>query len=630
MAELNGKTIVAILTKGRLTATEARTVVPTTDEQIVTPNEGYNALSSVTVKPVDSSIDSNIIPENVKMGVEILGVTGTLEEQTEPILQAKTVIPSTSQQNIIADDDYDGLSEVVIEAVEPTIDSNISPENIRSGVEILGVTGTLEEQTEPTLQIKTITPSTSMQTVSSDSEYDGLSEVVVEAVTASIDSDIKATNIRSGVEILGVTGTLESLSNPVEISTEAEMIALATAENENKVYRFVGATTASYSQNEYYRVSANAPDTAPIASYPYYVIMYESASSSKTGYRIVWLPQPILNTYGNNGSFGGGMSATIFYAGLYISGPRYQSNIYSTVDLAVSAIHNTNTSYTYTESDAAYYYRSSGSSWPSIKITSTIVYYSNFAGSITYTSSNTTRTFSKNSIFGEEYVATRIYSPNLQDKTATTNGTVTPDSGYAGLSSVTVNVPEIIPDGYIKPSGTVDITFNGVWDVSAADTANVNVLSFPEDVGDEQMFADILTSAEQGDVSHVGQIYKYTGDTTDAYESGALYIFDYDAYGDFVFNKLIVDNVANGYTVTVYNSSGSDMVATINGVEIAAGANHTFINVTSLAFTSYGDTYYNVKMDSTTAAANNSDTEGTEVTITIDHDCNVAVYATVF
>lgn len=62
--------------------------------------------------------------------------------------------------------------------------------------------------TEITLQEKTITPSTSKQTISADSGYDGLAKVTVNAVTSAIDSDIVADNIRNGVNILGVTGTL--------------------------------------------------------------------------------------------------------------------------------------------------------------------------------------------------------------------------------------------------------------------------------------------------------------------------------------------------------------------------------------------------------------------------------------
>lgn len=63
--------------------------------------------------------------------------------------------------------------------------------------------------TDPILQEKTIAPSTSSQNVTPDTGYDGLSKVTVSAVTSAIDSDIKATNIKKGVNILGVTGTLE-------------------------------------------------------------------------------------------------------------------------------------------------------------------------------------------------------------------------------------------------------------------------------------------------------------------------------------------------------------------------------------------------------------------------------------
>lgn len=70
------------------------------------------------------------------------------------------------------------------------------------------------EVVEPTLQEKTITPTTSSQTITPDENYDGLSKVTINGVTSAIDSDIKATNIRKGIDILGVTGTLEEGITP--------------------------------------------------------------------------------------------------------------------------------------------------------------------------------------------------------------------------------------------------------------------------------------------------------------------------------------------------------------------------------------------------------------------------------
>lgn len=52
------------------------TVTPTTERQIITPpaDTSYN---EVNIEAVSSNIDENIIPENIKPDVEILGVTGT-------------------------------------------------------------------------------------------------------------------------------------------------------------------------------------------------------------------------------------------------------------------------------------------------------------------------------------------------------------------------------------------------------------------------------------------------------------------------------------------------------------------------------------------------------------------------
>ena len=57
---------------------QSKTVNPSASLQTVLPDEGYNALSHVTVNPVTSSIDPAISPDNIKEGVSILGVRGTV------------------------------------------------------------------------------------------------------------------------------------------------------------------------------------------------------------------------------------------------------------------------------------------------------------------------------------------------------------------------------------------------------------------------------------------------------------------------------------------------------------------------------------------------------------------------
>lgn len=56
------------------------------------------------------------------------------------------------------------------------------------------------------LEKKHIIPSTISQTINPASDYDGFSTITVDAVTSSIDSNIRPENIREGVTILGVTG----------------------------------------------------------------------------------------------------------------------------------------------------------------------------------------------------------------------------------------------------------------------------------------------------------------------------------------------------------------------------------------------------------------------------------------
>lgn len=87
-------------------------------------------------------------------------------------------------------------------------DATINPDAIAN---IAAVAGSILP--EPTLQNKTVTPTTSGQTVSAGEGYDGLGTVTVNAVTAAIDENITEANIKSGVTILGVTGTYEGESS---------------------------------------------------------------------------------------------------------------------------------------------------------------------------------------------------------------------------------------------------------------------------------------------------------------------------------------------------------------------------------------------------------------------------------
>lgn len=80
------------------------------------------------------------------------------------------------------------------------------------------------------------------------------------------------------------------------------------------------------------------------------------------------------------------------------------------------------------------------------------------------------------------------------------NGTVevTPDEGYA-LSKVTANVSVPIPDGYIKPSGTIEVTENGEHDVTEYASVSVNVSGggfSVDDIAQKNISGDITITVD--------------------------------------------------------------------------------------------------------------------------------------
>ena len=197
---LGASYVVPVITVGN-SKWESRTVNPSTSTLSVIPTEGFG-LSLVTVTAVTASIDANIVSDNIKLGTTILGVTGNI---TPASFTTSTVNPSTVSQTIAPTSPYNGFSQVTLNAVTSAIDSDIIAGNIKSGVTILGVTGNI---TPASFTTSTISPSTTQKTVSPASPYNGFSQVTLQAVTSAIDSNIKASNIMTGITILGVTGNV--------------------------------------------------------------------------------------------------------------------------------------------------------------------------------------------------------------------------------------------------------------------------------------------------------------------------------------------------------------------------------------------------------------------------------------
>ena len=191
------------ITGGKTKPEEVFDVQPTTSDQTITPTAG-SVFSGGTVRAVTKEIDTNIVSNNIKEGVTILGVAGTLKEEKPE--ESFNVQPTTAEQTITptAGSVFSGGT---VKAVTAEIDANIVSNNIKEGVSILGVAGTLKEEkpeesfnVQPTTAEQTITPT-------AGSVFSG---GTVHAVTSSIDSNIQPGNIKEGVSILGVAGTLSA------------------------------------------------------------------------------------------------------------------------------------------------------------------------------------------------------------------------------------------------------------------------------------------------------------------------------------------------------------------------------------------------------------------------------------
>jgi len=76
---------------------------------------GYHSGSTAQIDPTEAA---KLIPANIREGIEILGITGTMSALEGVTAQAKTgVIPALTAQTILPEEGYNYLSSVAIEPI---------------------------------------------------------------------------------------------------------------------------------------------------------------------------------------------------------------------------------------------------------------------------------------------------------------------------------------------------------------------------------------------------------------------------------------------------------------------------------------------------------------------------------
>lgn len=131
--------------------------------------------------------------------------------KTTPILQAKTVTPASSQQEVSPDGDYDGLSKVTVEAMPSGALGPVQVENHQNLISWASTGGYIEQGTIVRTPISdvmtvqgydTVIPGTSDQNIAENT-------YVPDGLIIGGDANLVPENIKKDVSIFGVMGTHE-------------------------------------------------------------------------------------------------------------------------------------------------------------------------------------------------------------------------------------------------------------------------------------------------------------------------------------------------------------------------------------------------------------------------------------
>lgn len=107
--------------------------ISTKDDTVSIP-EGYTPGGTVGISSTEKA---KIIPGNIRQGVTVLGVSGTMSPSEGVNAQSKSVTPTKSEQVVQPDSGYTHLAQVTVAAIPAayitTTDANATADDIKSG-----------------------------------------------------------------------------------------------------------------------------------------------------------------------------------------------------------------------------------------------------------------------------------------------------------------------------------------------------------------------------------------------------------------------------------------------------------------------------------------------------------------
>lgn len=121
---LNGKTFGAggSIKTGSMPNQGAKTLAITEKGTPVTIPAGYHDGSGKA--KIASTEEAKLIPTNIREGITVLGVVGTMSGSEGMKPQAKSVTPAFSSQEVLPDSDYNCLSSVTVAAIPVSYTDN--------------------------------------------------------------------------------------------------------------------------------------------------------------------------------------------------------------------------------------------------------------------------------------------------------------------------------------------------------------------------------------------------------------------------------------------------------------------------------------------------------------------------